>query len=37
MQPLTGTSNARHMTQDLESRNLTLPPEAVQVIESLAG
>ncbi|MGB6383695.1 MAG: aldo/keto reductase [Terriglobales bacterium] len=37
MLQLTGTSNAEHMKQDLESRNLTLPPEAVQVIESLAG
>jgi diketogulonate reductase-like aldo/keto reductase len=35
--PLTGTSNAEHMKQDLASRHLTLPPEAVQAIESLAG
>jgi diketogulonate reductase-like aldo/keto reductase len=35
--PLTGTSNAEHMKQDLASRDLTLPPEAVQAIESLAG
>jgi diketogulonate reductase-like aldo/keto reductase len=35
--PLTGTSNAEHMKQDLASRNLTLPPEAVQAIESVAG
>lgn len=35
--PLTGTSNADHMKQDLASRDLTLPPEAVQAIESLAG
>lgn len=37
MLPLTGTSDAEHMKQDLESRNLTLPQEAAQVIESLAG
>ncbi len=35
--PLTGTSAAEHMKQDLISRDLTLPPEAVQAIESLAG
>ena len=35
--PLTGTSNADHMKQDLASRELTLPPEAVQAIESVAG
>jgi diketogulonate reductase-like aldo/keto reductase len=35
--PLTGTSNAEHMKQDLASRDLKLPPEAVQAIESLAG
>jgi len=35
--PLTGTSNAEHMKQDLAARNLTLPPEAVQAIESVAG
>jgi diketogulonate reductase-like aldo/keto reductase len=35
--PLTGTSDAEHMKQDLESRTLTLPPEAVEVIDSLAG
>jgi diketogulonate reductase-like aldo/keto reductase len=37
MLPLTGTSNAEHMKQDLASRNLALSPEAVQAIESLAG
>jgi diketogulonate reductase-like aldo/keto reductase len=37
MLPLTGTSNAEHMTQDLESRSLALSPDAVQAIESLAG
>ena len=35
--PLTGTSNAEHMKQDLASRDLKLPPEAVRAIESLAG
>jgi diketogulonate reductase-like aldo/keto reductase len=35
--PLTGTSNAEHMRQDLASRDLKLPPEAVSAIESLAG
>jgi len=35
--PLTGTTDAEHMKQDLASRDLTLPPEAVQAIESLAG
>jgi diketogulonate reductase-like aldo/keto reductase len=34
--PLTGTSNAEHMKQDLASRDVTLPPDAVQAIESLA-
>jgi diketogulonate reductase-like aldo/keto reductase len=35
MLPLTGTSNAEHMKQDLASVGLTLPPEAVQAIESM--
>lgn len=35
--PLTGTSDAEHMQQDLESVQLTLPPEVVQAIESIAG
>jgi diketogulonate reductase-like aldo/keto reductase len=35
--PLTGTSNAEHMKQDLASRDLPLSPEAVQTIESMAG
>jgi diketogulonate reductase-like aldo/keto reductase len=35
--PLTGTSDTAHMKQDLASRDLRLPPEAVQPIESLAG
>jgi diketogulonate reductase-like aldo/keto reductase len=37
MLPLTGSSNAEHMKQDLASLNLTLPPEVVQAIESIAG
>jgi diketogulonate reductase-like aldo/keto reductase len=37
MLPLTGTSNAEQMKQDLASRSLELPAEAVQAIESLAG
>jgi diketogulonate reductase-like aldo/keto reductase len=37
MLPLTGTSNAEHMKQDLASSALTLSPEAVNAIETLAG
>jgi diketogulonate reductase-like aldo/keto reductase len=37
MLPLTGTSSAEHMKQDLASVNLTLPPEVVRAIESMAG
>jgi diketogulonate reductase-like aldo/keto reductase len=37
MLPLTGTSSAEHMTQDLASSSLTLPSDAVRVIEGLAG
>jgi diketogulonate reductase-like aldo/keto reductase len=37
MLPLTGTSNAEHMKQDLESVNIELPPEVVRGITSLAG
>lgn len=37
MLPLTGTSSADHMQQDLESRALELPPEAVNAIEPIAG
>ncbi len=37
MLPLTGTSNADHMKQDLASVHVTLPPDAVQAIECLAG
>jgi diketogulonate reductase-like aldo/keto reductase len=35
--PLTGTSSPEHMKQDLASLNLTLPPELVKAIESIAG
>ena len=37
MFPLTGTSDAQHMTQDLASRDLTLSADAVRAIESLVG
>ena len=37
MLPLTGTSSPEHMKQDLESRSLKLPPEAVNAIEAIAG
>jgi diketogulonate reductase-like aldo/keto reductase len=37
MLPLTGTSNADHMKEDLASFDLALPPEAVRAIESIAG
>jgi diketogulonate reductase-like aldo/keto reductase len=37
MLPLTGTSNADHMQQDLESRSLGLPPDVVAAIEAIAG
>jgi len=37
MIPLTGTSDAAHMGQDLASANLELPPDAVRDIEFMAG
>lgn len=37
MLPLTGTSSAEHMRQDLESLDLTLPADAVRGIEALVG
>jgi len=37
MLPLTGTSDPRHMTQDLASRDLALSPDEVHAIETLAG
>jgi len=35
--PLTGTSSAEHMQQDLASLDLTLPPELVRAVETMAG
>ena len=37
MLPLTGTSDAEHMKQDLATRDLTLSPEVVREIESVAS
>lgn len=37
MSPITGTSSADHMREDLDSFALTLPPDALQAIESIAG
>jgi diketogulonate reductase-like aldo/keto reductase len=37
MLPLTGTSDARHMEEDLASRDVALSADEVQAIESLAG
>jgi len=37
MLPLTGTSDAEHMKQDLASSRLALSPDAVRAIECLAG
>jgi diketogulonate reductase-like aldo/keto reductase len=37
MLPLTGTTNAEHMKQDLASLKLELPPEIVRAIEAIAG
>jgi len=37
MLPLTGTSSAEHMRQDLASLSIELPPGTVQAIETLAG
>ncbi len=37
MLPITGTSSAEHMAQDLASRALTLSADEVRAIESLAG
>jgi diketogulonate reductase-like aldo/keto reductase len=37
MLPLTGTSNADHMKQDLASREIELSPDALRTIESIAG
>jgi diketogulonate reductase-like aldo/keto reductase len=35
--PLTGTTEAEHMVRDLASREIVLPLDAVEVIESLTG
>ena len=37
MLPLTGTSSAEHMQQDLASLNLEVSPDALKAIEALAG
>ena len=37
MLPLTGTSNAGHMKEDLAARELALSADEVQAIESLMG
>jgi diketogulonate reductase-like aldo/keto reductase len=37
MLPLTGTTKAEHMREDLASLKITLPPDAVRTIESIAG
>jgi diketogulonate reductase-like aldo/keto reductase len=37
MLPLTGTTNPEHMKQDLESRSVELPSDAVNMIETIAG
>jgi diketogulonate reductase-like aldo/keto reductase len=37
MLPLTGTTNAEHMKQDIESLSLELPSEAVNAIEAISG
>jgi diketogulonate reductase-like aldo/keto reductase len=37
MLPLTGTSDPEHMQQDLASFDLSLAPDVVQAVESLAG
>ena len=37
MLPLTGSTNAEHLQQDLASRDLELPAELVRGIEAMAG
>jgi len=37
MLPLTGTDDREHMTQDLASPSVTLSPDEVESIESMAG
>jgi diketogulonate reductase-like aldo/keto reductase len=33
--PLTGTTEAEHMMEDLASREILLPQEAIEVLESV--
>jgi diketogulonate reductase-like aldo/keto reductase len=35
--PLTGSTNPEHLRQDLASLALTLPPDVVKAVESIAG
>jgi aryl-alcohol dehydrogenase-like predicted oxidoreductase len=35
--PLTGSTNPEHLQQDLASLTLTLPPDIVKAVESIAG
>ena len=37
MLPLTGTTDAEHMKQDLDSLHITVPAEVVRAMESMAG
>ena len=37
MQPLTGTTDPRHMREDLQSYDFELSPEDVRTIEAIAG
>src|SRR5262249_56500961 len=37
MLPLTGTASADHMSQDLASREIALPPDVVREIEPIFG
>ncbi|HKV80152.1 MAG TPA: aldo/keto reductase [Candidatus Sulfotelmatobacter sp.] len=37
MLPLTGTTDAEHMKQDLDSLQITVPAEVVRAMESMAG
>jgi len=36
MLPLTGTTNAQHMTEDLQCERFTLAPEELAALESIA-
>lgn len=36
MLPLTGTTNTQHMKEDLQAEQFTLPPEDIQMIETIA-